>query len=86
MALVPCKVCGTLNSSDVDICLSCEFPITGRRRPVIFQWAGFVLAFIFSIPLLLGVINLFNQRLQPDLPSSPSTPAQAPSNSPAVTA
>jgi hypothetical protein len=49
MTLVPCNVCGTLNSSDAEICLSCEYPIKGRRRPAVFQWAALLLIVPFAI-------------------------------------
>lgn len=71
MTLVPCKVCGTLNSSEAEICLSCEYPITGRRRPAIFQWAAIALALTLTIPLLMGVMQLIRQQLQPQPPERP---------------
>ena len=79
MALVPCKVCGTLNSSEAEICLSCEYPIKGRRRPVVFQWAGIILAVAFTIPLLMGVMRWFTQQRQPSPPPpSPTAAAMVP--------
>jgi hypothetical protein len=72
MTLVPCKVCGTLNSSEAEICLSCEYPITGRRRPAIFQGAAIALALTLTIPLLLGVMQLIRQQFHPQPPARPS--------------
>ena len=72
MALEPCKVCGSLNSSEAEICLSCGYPTKGKRRPAIFQWAAIGLVLVFVIPLLLGLINLLKLKLEPKpLPSKP---------------
>lgn len=57
MALVPCNVCGTLNSENTEICLSCEYPIKGRRRPAIFQWVAIGLFALFTIPLINAALN-----------------------------
>ena len=65
MALVPCKTCGTLNSSDAEICLSCEYPIAGRPRPAIFKWAALGLFLIFIIPILLNLMGWIKFQLQP---------------------
>lgn len=68
MALVPCNVCGTLNSDQAEICLSCEFPVKGRRRPVLFQWVALVLALCFALPLVFMVINWFQRQPQQPQP------------------
>jgi predicted nucleic acid-binding Zn ribbon protein len=65
MALVPCNVCGTLNSEDVEICLSCEHPIKGRKRPAIFQWMAIALVVLIALPVLSGVFSLLKQQKQP---------------------
>ena len=67
MALVPCNVCGTLNSEDAEICLSCEYPIKGRRRPAIFQWVAIGLFALFTIPLINAALNAIknNGKKQP---------------------
>ncbi|NJN23730.1 MAG: hypothetical protein HC810_04160 [Acaryochloridaceae cyanobacterium RL_2_7] len=57
MALVPCNVCGTLNSENAQICLSCEYPIKGHRRPAIFQWVAIGLFALFTIPLINMALN-----------------------------
>ncbi|MEO0373353.1 MAG: hypothetical protein AAF329_01760 [Cyanobacteria bacterium P01_A01_bin.17] len=70
MTLVPCNVCGTLNSEDTEICLSCEFPVKGRRRPVIFQWA----ALLLLLPFVITGLSLAFNWLRPQRP--PSSPAE----------
>ena len=67
MALVPCNVCGTLNSEDAEICLSCEYPIKGRRRPAIFQWVAIGLFALFTVPLINAALNAIknNGKKQP---------------------
>ena len=62
MALVPCRVCGTLNSDQAEICLSCEHPVKGRKRPVIFQWAAVAVILALSIPLLMSLVNLIRPK------------------------
>lgn len=56
MALVPCKECGTLNSSEVEICLSCEYPTKGRPKTNWFKWLALLLALSLVIPLALHTI------------------------------
>ena len=70
MALEPCQVCGALNSTEAEICLSCEFPTKGRRRPAIFQWAAIGLFVLFTIPLLITLFRQFKSKPQPQLPAS----------------
>ncbi|MEM7725184.1 MAG: hypothetical protein AAF208_02290 [Cyanobacteria bacterium P01_A01_bin.45] len=62
MALVPCKVCGTLNSDEAEICLSCEYPVKGRKRPIIFQWAAIAVIIALSVPLLISLVNLIKPK------------------------
>lgn len=69
MALVPCKECGTLNSEDAEICLSCEFPIKGRAKTHRWRWVALGLAIMFGLPLLFYAVDLLKPRPQP----SPST-------------
>ncbi len=73
MALVPCKVCGTLNSDEAEICLSCEFPVQGRKRPAIYQWAALGLFALFVAPLLAIALNWLSQRQQAS-PTSAAPP------------
>lgn len=70
MALEPCKVCGTLNSSEEEICLSCGYPTKGRKRPAIFQIAAIILVLAFSVPLIMTLINLIQTWQEPQPPSS----------------
>jgi len=72
MALEPCQVCGTLNSTEAEICLSCEFPTKGRRRPAIFQWAAIGLFVLFTIPLIWTVMNQLKSKPQNPSPHSVS--------------
>ena len=72
MSLEPCKVCGVLNSSEEEICLSCGFPTKGRKRPVIFQIAAIVLVLAFLIPLIATLINLIKPQ-QKQLPTNTKT-------------
>jgi uncharacterized paraquat-inducible protein A len=65
MALVRCKECGTLNSSEVEICLSCEYPIRGRSRTNWLKWIAIILALIFGLPLVLYGIDIAKTNLQP---------------------
>ncbi len=69
MALVPCKVCGSLNSDQEEICLSCGYPTQGYKRPAIFVWAALVLAVLFALPPLMGVANWLFYRLNPPEPT-----------------
>ncbi|MEM9923801.1 MAG: hypothetical protein AAF915_08645 [Cyanobacteria bacterium P01_D01_bin.50] len=66
MSLEPCKVCGVLNSSEEEICLSCGFPTIGRKRPVIFQIAAILLVLAFLIPLISTLINLIKPQQEPE--------------------
>lgn len=66
MSLEPCKVCGVLNSSEEEICLSCGFPTKGRKRPVIFQIAAILLVLAFLIPLISTLINLIKPQQEPE--------------------
>jgi hypothetical protein len=72
MSLEPCKVCGALNSSEEEICLSCGFPTKGRKRPVIFQIAAIILVLAFLIPLITTLINLIKPQQKP-LPTNTKT-------------
>ena len=71
MALVPCKECGTLNSSEAEICLSCEYPVKGRPKTNWVKWLALLLALIFVIPLALYTIGtVSNQTNEPSSPSA----------------
>ena len=72
MSLEPCKVCGALNSSEEEICLSCGFPTKGRKRPVVFQIAAILLVLVFVIPLITTLINLIKPQ-QETVPTNTKT-------------
>jgi len=65
MALVPCKVCGSLNSDQAEICLSCEHPTQGKKRPLIFQIAAIVIVLAFVTPTLLSAMSWIKLQLKP---------------------
>ena len=70
MALVPCKECGTLNSSEAEICLSCEYPVKGRPKTNWVKGLALLLALIFVIPLALYTIQTISTQTNVQ-PSSP---------------
>jgi hypothetical protein len=69
MSLEPCKVCGTLNATGTEICLSCGYPTQGRKRPAIFQWVAIALIICFALPSLTGLIGWMLRQLKPEVPS-----------------
>lgn len=73
MSLEPCKVCGVLNSSEEEICLSCGFPTKGRKRPVIYQITAILLVLAFLIPLISILINLIKPQQEPEPSTSTKT-------------
>lgn len=76
MALVPCNFCGALNSEHAEICLSCEYPIRGKRRPAIFQWAAIVLIVLFSAPLINLGLDYLRSKAKPQQSLLPTAIAQ----------
>lgn len=60
MALEPCNVCGTLNSSDADICLSCGYPTKGQKRSVVYQWVAIALLIAIFSMVISGIIDAVN--------------------------
>ena len=68
MALVPCKVCGSLNSEQEEICLSCGYPTQGRKRPLIFQLAAIIIVLALVIPALSTAIYWIQLQLKPAPP------------------
>lgn len=69
MSLEPCKVCGTLNAAEAEICLSCGYPPQGNKRPVIFRWIAIALVICFALPFLSGLLNWITLQIQPKSPS-----------------
>ena len=68
MALEPCKVCGSLNSDQAEICLSCGYPTQGRKRSMIFQVATIIIVLAFVAPVLLTAISWIKLELKPSSP------------------
>jgi len=73
MALVPCKVCGSLNSDQEEICLSCGHPTQGRKRPLIFQIAAIVIVLAFVAPTLLSAVSWIKLQIKPSPPQQQET-------------
>ena len=73
MSLEPCKVCGTLNSSEEEICLSCGYPTKGRKRPIVFQIAAIILVLAFLVPLIATLINLIKPSQEERSPTNTKT-------------
>ncbi len=71
MALIPCKECGTLNSSEAEICLSCEYPVKGRPKTNWFKWLALLLALTLAIPLAQYAIQTVSTQtnVQPPVPA-----------------
>lgn len=68
MSLEPCKVCGTLNAADAEICLSCGHPTDGKKRPTVFRIVAIALVVCFTLPFLSGLINWILLQLKPESP------------------
>ena len=73
MSLEPCKVCGTLNAADAEICLSCGHPTDGKKRPTVFRIVAIALVICFTLPFFVGLINWILLQLKPDS-TTPSQP------------
>jgi uncharacterized paraquat-inducible protein A len=65
MSLVPCRECGVLNSSEAEICLSCEFPIKGRPKTNTLRWVAFLLAALLGVPFGVLSVQTIMTHLQP---------------------
>jgi hypothetical protein len=76
MSLVPCRECGTLNSSKAEICLSCEYPIKGRQKTNLFRWVALLLAFCLGVPLVIWSIELLSPKPQPEQPGQTTPPSE----------
>lgn len=66
MSLEPCKVCGTLNAADAEICLSCGYPTDGKKRPTVFRIVAIALVICFTLPFLSGLVNWILLQLKPE--------------------
>jgi RNA polymerase subunit RPABC4/transcription elongation factor Spt4 len=80
MSLEPCKVCGTMNAVETEICLSCGQPTQGNKRSAIFRWVAIALILCFALPFLSGLINWILLQLQPEAPKSPEPKSLIQSN------
>ncbi|MBE9212330.1 hypothetical protein IQ247_06345 [Plectonema cf. radiosum LEGE 06105] len=65
MSLEPCKVCGVLNSSEEEICLSCGYPTKGRKRPIIFKITAIIVVLALLLPLIITLFNLIKPQQKP---------------------
>lgn len=72
MALEPCNVCGTLNSSDAEICLSCGYPTKGRKRSAVYQWVAIALLMGMVSLIVVGIVDAINTP--PKAPNPLDTP------------
>jgi uncharacterized paraquat-inducible protein A len=70
MSLVPCRECGVLNSSEADICLSCEFPIKGRQKTNGFRWIALLLAALLGVPFAVLSVQRIMLHLHPQTEKS----------------
>lgn len=57
MPLVRCKECRTLNSDQVEICISCEYPIKGRSSTNWLKRLAILLAILIGFPIALAVVE-----------------------------
>ncbi|MBE9127705.1 MULTISPECIES: hypothetical protein [unclassified Coleofasciculus] len=65
MALEPCKVCGSLTSTNEEICMICGYPAQGRPKSVWFKWIALILAVIIGLPVVIGVIQTMGTKDTP---------------------
>jgi len=54
MALEPCKVCGSLTSTEEEICMICGHPRKGRKVATWVKFVAYFLILIFGLPLILS--------------------------------
>lgn len=71
MALEPCNVCGSLNSSETEICPNCGSPTKGSKRTFIFRIAAIALVIVFATPLIISIFGWFKLQLKPRKQSLP---------------
>lgn len=72
MPLVRCKECGTPNSDQAEICLSCEYPIKGRASTNWLKRVAILLAVLIGLPVALAAW----ETLRPQPGSSPQVPME----------
>lgn len=57
MALEPCKVCGSLTSTNDEICMICGYPAKGRPKAIWFKWIALILALAIGLPLIIATFQ-----------------------------
>ena len=60
MALEPCKVCGSLTTTEEEICIICGYPRKGRSIKKWVRWVAYFLILIFGVPLILNLLLNIN--------------------------
>lgn len=68
MALEACKVCGSLTSTNEEICMICGHPAKGNHKSIWFRWIAIILAVSICLPLVIGFI--YNMRAKDNPPQS----------------
>ncbi|MEQ9238559.1 hypothetical protein [Coleofasciculus sp. E2-BRE-01] len=57
MALEPCKVCGSLTSTNDEICMICGYPAKGRPKTIWLKWIALILALAIGLPLIIATFQ-----------------------------
>ena len=73
MALEPCKVCGSLTSTEEEICMICGYPAKGRPQSLWLKWMALILAVFIGLPLVIGLIQTIRTQTQPQPLELPTT-------------
>ncbi|NES25317.1 MAG: hypothetical protein F6K41_42085 [Symploca sp. SIO3E6] len=73
MALEPCKVCGSLTSTEEEICIICGYPAKGRPKSLWLKWMALILAMLIGLPLVIGLIQTIRTPTQPQPLELPTT-------------
>ena len=60
MALEPCRVCGSLTSTEEEICMICGYPRKGRQKSIWIKWVAYFLILLFGLPLILSLFYQFD--------------------------
>jgi RNA polymerase subunit RPABC4/transcription elongation factor Spt4 len=64
IALIHCKECGTLNSDQSEICLSCEYPVRGQEGTNWWKRLAIILAILIGLPVGLIALDML-RHIQP---------------------
>ncbi|NEQ71536.1 MAG: hypothetical protein F6J86_29750 [Symploca sp. SIO1B1] len=73
MALEPCKVCGSLTSTEEEICIICGYPAKGRPKSRWLKWMALILAVLIGLPLVIGLIQTIRTPTKPQPLELPTT-------------